>query len=167
MILGLLVAVVGIAFLLRATTTTIVLVRHAEKQLGTIDDPPLAPAGEERARRLAQLFGERTAPGRVEAIYATDTRRAQQTAAPLAARLGVGVIALSADASSASLARRVRREHRGGVALVVGHGNTVPELVRALAPDVAPPAMADEDYGAVYVVTVPDVGRSSVLRLSY
>ena len=32
-----------------ATTTTIVLIRHAEKQIGTIDDAPLSPQGEQRA----------------------------------------------------------------------------------------------------------------------
>src|SRR5581483_9281913 len=65
-----------------ATTTTIVLVRHAEKELVTIDDPPLSEAGERRAERLAQIFGDVRGPGRIEAIYVTATRRAQQTAMP-------------------------------------------------------------------------------------
>jgi hypothetical protein len=41
-----------------ATTTTIVLVRHAEKVMGTIEDPPLAAEGVRPADRLAQMFGE-------------------------------------------------------------------------------------------------------------
>ena len=36
------------------TTTTIVLVRHAEKQLGAISDAPLSPAGEHARRRASR-----------------------------------------------------------------------------------------------------------------
>jgi hypothetical protein len=48
--------------------TTVVLVRHAEKELGTIEDPPLAPEGELRAQRLATMFGKITGVGRIAAI---------------------------------------------------------------------------------------------------
>lgn len=157
--------VASFALYSRATTTTVVLVRHAEKQLGTIEDPPLTQEGDERAQLLARLFGDQATPGKVQAIYATDTRRAQATAAPLAARLGLTVV--TANDSPAVLARRVRRENHGGVALIVGHSNTIPAIAAALAsrPDV--PAMSEEDFGTIYVVSVPDLGRASILRLSY
>lgn len=157
--------VASLALYSRATTTTIVLVRHAEKQLGTIEDPPLTQEGDERAQRLARLFGENAALGSVQAIYATSTRRAQATAAPLAARLGLTVV--TANDAPAALARRVRRENHGGVALIVGHSNTIPAIAAALAsrPDV--PAMSEEDFGTIYVVSVPDLGRASILRLAY
>jgi broad specificity phosphatase PhoE len=158
-------AIASVAFWTRATTTTIVLVRHAEKQLGTIEDPPLTQEGDERAQRLAGLFGDRSAVGAVQAIYATKTRRAQATAAPLAARLGLPVAI--ADDPPGALARRLRREQHGGVTLVVGHSNTVPQIVAALTSRQDIPAIADDDFGTIYVVTVPDVGRASVLRLRY
>jgi broad specificity phosphatase PhoE len=159
------VAAASVAFWARATTTTIVFVRHAEKQLGTIEDPPLTQEGDERAQRLAGLFGDRSPVGAIDAIYATKTRRAQATAAPLAARLGLQVI--TADEPPELLARRVRREQHGGVALVVGHSNTVPQMVAALSARQDIPAMPDDDFGTIYVVTVPDFGRASVLRLRY
>jgi len=155
----------SLALYSRATTTTIVLVRHAEKQLGTIEDPPLTQEGDERARQLARLFGASAPLGSVQAIYATSTRRAQATAAPLAERLGLTVV--TANDAPVALARRVRREHHGGVALVVGHSNTIPAIAAALAsrPDV--PAMSEDDFGTIYVVSVPDLGRASILRLAY
>ncbi|MCZ2097860.1 MAG: histidine phosphatase family protein [Anaerolineae bacterium] len=125
-------AVASFALYARLTTTTVILVRHAEKQLGTIADPPLTQEGDERAQRLARLFGEHAALGSVQAIYATSTRRAQATAAPLAARLGLQVI--TADDAPAALARRVRREQHGGVALIVGHSNTIPGWSRRSRP---------------------------------
>ncbi|MGE0582859.1 MAG: histidine phosphatase family protein [Steroidobacteraceae bacterium] len=158
-------AIASVTFWTQATTTTIVLVRHAEKQLGTIEDPPLTQEGDDRAQRLAGLFGDRSPVGKVQAIYATKTRRAEATAAPLAARLGLQVI--TADDSPEALARRVRREQHGGAALVVGHSNTVPRIVAALTGRQDIPEMADDDFGTIYIVTVPDVGRASILRLRY
>jgi broad specificity phosphatase PhoE len=148
-----------------ATTTTIVLVRHAEKVMGTIDDPPLAADGVRRAERLAQMFGEVKAGNGLDAIYASDTRRAQQTAGPLASRLGMKAITYPA-ADVDGTTRKLLREHRGGRALVVGHSNTVPAMIQKLSGQ-SVPAIPDEEYDDIYVVTVPSFGRSSVLRLKY
>ena len=149
-----------------ATITTVVVVRHAEKELVTIEDPPLAAAGERRAERLAQMFGTAGGLGHIEGIYVTNARRSQQTAAPLAARLGIRPSVLQASTSSGSIASRVLREHRGGRALVVGHSNTVPEIVKALSGEDVPP-IADDEYDNVYVVSVPTIGHANVLRLKY
>jgi broad specificity phosphatase PhoE len=147
-----------------ATTTTVVLVRHAEKELGTIEDPPLAPEGERHAERLAQMFGD-AGPGRIDAIYVTDARRTQQTVAPLAARLGMLPTVLPAGDIDATAAR-VLREHRGGRVLIVAHGNTVPALVRKLSGVEVPP-VGDNEYDDIYVVVVPTFGDASMLRLKY
>jgi broad specificity phosphatase PhoE len=147
------------------STTTVVLVRHAEKELSTIDDPPLAPDGELRAERLSQMFGKVTGTGRLKAIYVSDTRRSQQTAAPLAARLRLEPIVVPGKDVS-GLAKRALREHRGGVVLIVGHSNTLPEIIERISGiKVAP--IADDDFGNIYVVSVPTLGKASVLRLEY
>jgi broad specificity phosphatase PhoE len=160
----LVLTLVAFAAYSRVSSTTVVLVRHAEKQLGTIDDPPLTPEGEARAQRLARMFGPR-GEGAVQAIYATPTRRAQATAAPLAARLGLTVIV--SDQPPAELARRIRREQRGGVALVIGHSNTVPVLASWFSGRQDIPAIAEDEYSTIYVVTLPDVGRGAILHLTY
>ncbi len=148
-----------------ATTTTIVLVRHAEKVMGTIDDPPLAADGVRRAERLAQMFGEVKAGNGLDALYVSDTKRAQQTAAPLASRLGIKPLVYPAPDVDGTV-RKLLREHRGGRALVVGHSDTVPAMVQKLSGQ-SVPAIPDEEYDDIYVVTVPSFGRSSVLRLKY
>jgi broad specificity phosphatase PhoE len=148
-----------------ATTTTVVVVRHAEKEMATIDDPPLAEAGVRRADRLAQMFGGVKGEGAIEAIYVTDTLRAQQTAAALASRLGLKPIVVGGR-DVEGVAKRALRDHRGGRVLIVGHSNTVPQIVRRLS-DQSVPEIPDEEYDNVYVVTVPSFGRSNVLRLKY
>ena len=161
----LLVAFVALGVYRSAATTTVVVVRHAEKQLGTIEDPPLAPEGEARAERLARLLGDANGVGTIQGIYVTDTRRTQQTAAPLAARLRLKPEIVAADDVRGVLAR-VRREHRGSRVLIVAHNNTVPQIVGHLAAVDVPP-IADDEYDDLYVVSVPTFGPSSVLRLTY
>jgi 2,3-bisphosphoglycerate-dependent phosphoglycerate mutase len=75
--------------------TTVLLVRHGESAPALADqpfalldghgDPELDPVGVEQAERI----GERLAKERVDAIYVTTLRRTHETAAPLAARLGI------------------------------------------------------------------------------
>jgi 2,3-bisphosphoglycerate-dependent phosphoglycerate mutase len=78
-----------------AGATEILLVRHGESEplvpgrpFPLVDghgDPALAPEGHEQAKRVAA----RLATQRIAAIYVTTLRRTAQTAAPLAAELGL------------------------------------------------------------------------------
>jgi broad specificity phosphatase PhoE len=164
---GIAVLAVAFAYWHSATTTTIVLIRHAEKQLGAIPDAPLSPPGEVRAARLAQMFGDGSAFGRVQKIYVTDTRRTQQTAAGVAQRLGLTPEIVEGKTDPKTFAKRVLGENRGGRALVVGHSNTIPDIVSALADEAQVPPMGDEEFDTLYVVAVPTIGRASVLRIKY
>ncbi len=148
-----------------ADSTLVVVVRHAEKELNAGLDPPLTPAGQERAAALARLFGAASPVGRIDAIYASPARRNRMTAAPLAALLGLTPIVTSMS-DTRGLAHRVLHEHAGGRILVVEHGDTLTDLVAALSgTEVAP--LADQDYGTLYIVSVPRIGHSNVLRLRY
>src|SRR5215203_2188640 len=74
--------------------TTVILVRHAEKNIEPNNqDPDLAPAGVERAQEIARVFGE----SNVNTIYATQYKRTQQTVRPLADRTGVPVTVIDAS----------------------------------------------------------------------
>ena len=84
----------------------------------------------------------------IKAVFATDTRRAQQTGAPLAARLGMEVTTYDPD-DTPSLVKAIAAA--GGPVLVVGHSNTVPDLVAAFG-GAKPPAIADDEYETIYVV---------------
>lgn len=148
-----------------ATTTTVVVVRHAEKVLGTISDPPLTMQGEQRAQQLARMFGGVRGTGQVDAVYVANARRAQQTVAPLLDRLRTRPI-LVEDQSMKQLATRILREQRGGVALVVGSANTIPELIRELS-GVDVGQIAEEEYDNLFIVSIPTLGDASVVRMKY
>jgi phosphohistidine phosphatase SixA len=156
---------VAIAAYRSATTTIIVLVRPVEKEIGTIEDPPLSPEGEQRAQRLARMFGETAPGGRLDAIYVSQARRAQQTAQPLAERLGSQPVVIPADDIHGTVSR-VLREHPGGTALVIGTHENVPQLLQQLSghPSVGP---GDNDPDTIFVVSIPTFGEANVLRLRY
>jgi broad specificity phosphatase PhoE len=150
-----------------AGSTTVVVIRHAEKDV-TVNaaDPPLTQAGEARAALLARMFGDAKILGHLDAIYVSPALRNRLTAAPLAERLGIGETVVPADDPRA-LARRVLREHGGGRILIVAHSDTVPQIVAALTGNEKIPEIAALEYGTMYIVTVPRIGHADLLRLSY
>lgn len=148
-----------------AGSTLVVLVRSPDRQPGTIADPPVSPDGEARAQRLARLFGERGGAAGLEAIYASDDRRAQQTVAPLAERLHRAPVIFGAG-DIAAAAARVLREHGGGRVLVVGAGDSVAQMAQVLAGAEAAKMVAT-DPDALYVVSVPSFGHAQLLRLNF
>ena len=120
----------------------IYIVRHFQKAEGT--DPSLTAEGAENAQRLAAMLKDKG----IAAIFATPTRRAIETAAPLAELLGIHVTAYNPSDSGqlAALAAAV-----GAPVLIVGHSNTVPDLVHQFG-GAKPAPLSDQDYGTVYDV---------------
>jgi broad specificity phosphatase PhoE len=164
-IVGFLVLIVAAWFLITSTSTTVLVVRHAPQILGSNgDDPPLSTEGESRAAALARALGD--THFRIGAIYVSDKLRSRSTAAPLAQLLGITPQVAQEDDARA-LARRVLREHAGQTILVVAHAKVLPAIVSALSGVDDIPAVDSADYGILYVVTVPRIGRSSVIRLRY
>jgi broad specificity phosphatase PhoE len=161
----LVLAAVGWLIYQGANTTAVLLVQPADKEPGTIADPPVSPEGEERADRLAQMFATPAGPGQVDVIYESDERRAQQTAAPLAERLHQSpVVFVAGDAGSA--AARAVRDHSGGTILMVASGTHIAEIVEALTGSrPSDPPSADSDV--LYVISVPRIGHAHLVRIRY
>lgn len=146
----------------------IILVRHAEKAVDA-NEPgvPLSEAGRARAARLAQML----AGAGVTAIYATETDRAKQTAEPLARALKLDVRTYSPRDPAGKLAPnllldRLRKDDAAGVVLVVGHQNTVPDVLAALGAT-EKVEIGDKQFDDLFVV-VPGKDRPpTVVRLKY
>ena len=143
----------------KAGTVTVVMVRHAET-VQAADDPGLSGEGNERARELARML-EFTG---IDAIYTSEFQRTRQTAAPVAALIGVEPVALPA-ADLRKLVQALTREHRGETVLVVGHSNTLPRLADALGEPIAD--IAETDYGNIYVLRSGPFVPSWMTRLRY
>ena len=147
-----------------AAQQTVFVVRHAERAdtaAGAAPtmaaDPELSDAGRARADSLAAALED----AEVVAIFATEFKRTQATAAPLAKALGLQVTTISSK-EPAKLIQAVKSA--GGNVLVVGHSNTVPAIVKDLGV-AAPITVGDAEYDNLFVVTLG--ATPSVLRLHY
>jgi broad specificity phosphatase PhoE len=143
---------------------TVIIVRHAEKT--TVgDDPGLAPRGEARAELLSRMLAPISVGGRPLAVYSTDYRRTRATAGAVAKAWQVDVQLYDAGQASET-ASAIRGRHRAATVLIVGHSNTVPELVAAFGGP-AGVEIADDDYDNLFILTVPPFGSATTVRLSF
>jgi broad specificity phosphatase PhoE len=128
--------------------SVVFVVRHAERadagMSGGSNDPDLSAAGQARAESLAALLKDT----RISAIFVTEFKRTRQTAAPLAKALGVEPIVVSSKDMPGLLAHV---KARSGNVLIVGHSNTVPEIVKALGGEAV--AIGDSEYDNLFVLT--------------
>ena len=132
--------------------TIVYVVRHAEKDLTPgLADPPLTPAGQKRAVALREKIFEQARPS---IIFTTNTARTRATVQPLADLMELTPQTYDAKQLPA-LARQIRRDHRGRVAVVVGHSNTILETVEALGARRPVASVPDEQYGYLFKVKIP------------
>jgi broad specificity phosphatase PhoE len=140
-----------------AEPSAIYLVRHGEK--GTGDNPALTSQGRTRAQNLAAMLRKVG----IVAVFSTRPLRTMQTAAPLARTAGVNVQEYEGNQPGALVAR-VKAVNDGAV-LVVGHSDTVPELVRQFGG--APGAnIAENEFDRVYQLHAGPDGKMVTVLLS-
>jgi len=142
-----------------AAPRTVYVVRHAEKLVSADNskDPPLTEQGLRRAAALARTID----PKSLFAVYATPYARTRGTAAPSAEAAGLPVTEYPPD-DTAGLAAKIRSAAKGGV-LVVGHSNTVPEILAALGVT-EPVVLGDGDFGDLFIVTLAPDGTATMER---
>lgn len=152
----------SIACLLGAVTAdaapAIFIVRHAEKATTGSDDPDLSSQGQKRAEALARILKD----SEITSVFVTEFKRTQQTAAPAAKAAHVSPTVVSGK-DVAALVEKLRAVEPGN-ALVVGHGNTIPDLLKALG-ITTPVNIPEDDYSEIFVVLPCDPPQ--LMRLHY
>lgn len=142
-------------------TTTVYVVRHAEKLDPGDPESFLSPAGEARAQALWKTLQK----AGVQRIYATIKARTQQTVAVVAAERDIEIIALLPDATD-DLVEFITTDDKGRVVLVCGHSNTVPGIVKALS-GITVDGLSEEQYDRLFKVELPPDGEPKVTVLRY
>ena len=135
----------------------VVIVRHAERDNNDPKDPDITAAGRARAEALTKILKD----AEITAIFVTELKRTQETAAPVSKTTGIEPTIVGGK-DTAALVSKLRQAK--GNALVVGHGNTIPDIIKALGID-APIQIPDEDYTDFFVVTLGS--KPQLLRLRY
>jgi 2,3-bisphosphoglycerate-dependent phosphoglycerate mutase len=142
--------------------TVVIVVRHAEKSSDASRDPSLSPVGQERARKLGSMLRDVG----IKAVYVSDTRRAKETAEPITDSLGL-VADVYPGREVVPLIEQVLKNSAGQTVLVVGHSNTVPEMISVLTSGRESVVLRDDEYDAMFIVTIGRHAASSLLRLRY
>lgn len=129
-----------------APVPNIHVMRHLNTPEG-VRDPDLTAEGQSTAAALAQWLS-RDPPA---VIFVSDTKRARQTAAPTAARFGVTPTVYN-PADTPGLVAAVLAQR--GTILVVGHSNTVPDIIAGLGGE-RPAPLVHEDFGDIWHIHGP------------
>jgi broad specificity phosphatase PhoE len=132
-----------------AQPPVIFLVRHAERAAASghvPSDTGLSSVGRARAESLARALKD----AQITAIYTTEYKRTKETAAPLAQSLGIQPEVIQGDDLRSLLPKL--KAARGNV-LVVGHSNTLPQIINALgiSPRVT---VAESDFDNLFLVVL-------------
>lgn len=133
-------------------TTAFYVIRHAEKEVAPAGnmmttDVPLSAAGQERAIALREQLKDKG----IGLIYSTATNRTTGTARPLSAATGVAIQLY--DPKDPLFIKNLVR-HKGTPVLVVGHSNTVDDVVNTLAGKNLLQDLPDNQYGDLFLVKV-------------
>ncbi len=143
-----------------AAQGAVFVVRHAERA-DTSSDSLLSAVGQARAERLAVLLKD----AGITQIYTTNLRRTVQTAAPLAAALRLTPTELPVNDLDA-LFTRLNGATLHDRVLVVGHSNTVPQILQRLGVT-SPVTIADTEYDNLFIA-IPQKGSSALfVQLRY
>ena len=135
----------------------VLIVRHAEKASTGGKDPDLSVEGQKRADTLAHMLKD----SQITSVFVTEFKRTRETAAPTASAAHITPTVVPANDIGA-LAEKLRGLN--GNALVVGHGNTIPDLLKALG-IAAPVSIPEDDYTEIFAVLLGDAPQ--LLRLHY
>ena len=131
--------------------TTFYVVRHAERDNSAMtNDVPLSEAGRQRAEALKnELKGKK-----IGTVYSTNYVRTKSTAQPLADAVGV-TIQVYDPRDSTFISRIVNtgdKDEEGNM-LIVGHSNTVDDIVNKLiGRNVIPGDLPDTQYGDLFII---------------
>ena len=160
-------ACLGLAwFFEQQATTTLIFVRHTDADAAAGVDPPLNGLGRQRAELLADVIQDIDVVAGVDAVYSSEHRRTRDTAAAVAGRLGIDP-RIGDPYAVESFMAQVLKDHKGEIVLVVTLGDTIAPLVEELHGSKNIPPIARDEYGNIYIVTIPWFGKVKTLRLHY
>lgn len=158
----LLLAASLIVFIFCSCSHTYFIVRHAEKATAApnmTSDVPLTEEGKKRAEALKDILSSK----KIRYIFSTNTIRTKSTAQPTADyfKLPIETYGPMPDSSFIRLLKSKKKN-----TLVVGHSNTVDDLVNMLMGGKSVPGdLPDSEYNKLFIVRV--TGKDAIFIDSY
>jgi hypothetical protein len=138
--------------------TTIILIRHAERD----NFFNITKQGRERAIALVKAVNDFA----ISAIYSPDLDRNLDTVRPLADHLKIGVTLTPRITKSTvdKIINEITTKHAGEVVLLVGNGSG---NLRSLHHRLGGQGDGPDQYGELFIYTLPDRGQVKVVKSRY
>lgn len=152
-------------FLKQRSTTTILIVTHAEVEAG-VENPGLSPAGRIRANELFRVLGNMHVTDSVDAVFATRWRRTQETAEPLSAGVNRPLQIINA-AEPGKVYELLQEDYKGQIVLLVVDPDDVQALLAKFSGDEVLIPIANGEHDSIYIVSVPWFGKEKTLQFHY
>lgn len=140
------------------TTTTVILIRHAERDNFFL----LTSQGRERAEALIEAVSGKG----IKAIYSPNLERCLDTVTPLANHLGIDITLtpIIRKETVDTIVQEILSKHRGQVVLLVGNGSG---NLRSLHQRLGGTGDGPYPYGDLYIYTIPAQGSVEVIKSRY
>lgn len=139
--------------------STIVLVRHAEKDNDGTDNPGLTGEGEARAERLASMI----IPMNLKEVFMTNKKRVIFTAKPLAMDNPSIATSIYSPEEYNRVVEKIFSKRMGESVVIYGHSNTTPELINLITGNTDLQNIPENEYDNIYVVNSMGEGAESVV----
>ena len=133
-------------FFVSCTTTTYYISRHAERAGTMSNDPQLTPEGEKQALDLRDYLRGKNIKG----VYSTNFARTRATAKPTSDLYNVPVN-IYYPAQGTNLVDSLKATNKNNI-LIVGHSNTVDDLVNRLTGTNSMTDLPETEYGSLFIV---------------
>jgi 2,3-bisphosphoglycerate-dependent phosphoglycerate mutase len=155
------------------SVTTLILVRHAEKDTSNKadKDPHLTKVGQDRAEKLKDILTGLVELFRFQ-VFTTDKQRAIETAAPTVnycTQLSKGTFRaqIYEYSKAQELVSYIQDYGKGKVLLVVGHTNNIPTILNHYTASNQYKTIPETDYSSMYIMNIDTVGKAKVFELKY
>ncbi len=145
----------------QSSITTIILVRHAEKLDDGTNNPNLSFDGKQRALKLKSMLVHSD----INAIYSTPYKRTMSTVDSIAKTIGLEI--QEYNPVEKNFIQSIYHQNIGKTILVSGHSNTTPYAVNSLIGIEKYKNIDHDEYGRIFIVTITDTSKTSVLEIQY
>lgn len=129
--------------------TIFYFIRHAEKEKDGTKNPNISVLGIKRANNYVQYFKDI----KIDAIYSTNFKRTLNTVNPLVIDRNLEPITYNPFKINH---QEFKDKHKNQTILIAGHSNTTPDFVNKIIGKVVYNQMEEDNFSAIYKVTIID-----------
>lgn len=145
-------------------TTTIYIVRHAEKDIS--DPKNQNPELNEDGKLRAIALSEKLINQKIDVVFSSKFKRTKQTGQAVADHNGILIQEYDAQAYE-ELSNLIKSNYKNKNILIIGHSNTVLEIIESFGVSCPMLALTDSDYDYFFEIKIDHLGNAALNSSQY